>query len=238
MPESETYPLPKNEARTIKEWREDERPRERLLKHGSETLSDAELLAIIIGSGTRGFSAMDAARDLLSKYQSLSELTSCDLSQIKQVKGIGNVRAIVLEATFELARRIQSIPISEDRNFRSPEDVAAYFIPRLRGLKKEVFRVILLNSSNQMFRDVVVSEGILNASLVHPREVFRIAITEQSASIIVMHNHPSGNPEPSKEDISITKKLVEAGKLIDIKVADHIIIAGDKFSSFAKLGLI
>ena len=120
----------------------------------------------------------------------------------------------------------------------SSVQLSKIYIPLLRGAMKETFRTLLLNSSNQIFRDVLVSEGSLNASVVHPREVFRIAITESAASIIVLHNHPSGNIQPSKEDIEITKKLIDAGELIDIKVLDHIIIAGDNFFSFAKKGMI
>ena len=223
---------------SIKHWREDEKPRERLALHGAHTLSDAELLAIMIRTGSKGFSAIDAAKELLKRHGDLTGLSSCDVSQFKAVPGLGEAKAVTLAAAFELSRRIQSAPFRSKKQIRSPEDVANFYIPKLRGLNKEIFRTLLLNSANQVFRDVVVSEGILNSSVVHPREVFRTAITESAASIILMHNHPSGNCSPSPQDIEITKKLVRAGELIDIKVLDHLIIAGDDFTSFVQEGII
>ncbi len=229
---------PEGNFKAIRDWREDDRPRERLMKHGAETLSDAELLAILIGSGTIGFSAIDAAKILLDRHGNVTRLAACDLSEFKQIKGLGDAKAVTLAAAFELSKRVQSEPFMEKKALNSPEQAASYFIPRLRGARTEVFRTLLLNSSNQLFREVPISEGSLNSSVVHPREVFRIAITESAASIILMHNHPSGNTTPSKEDISITKNLVEAGKIVDIKVLDHIIIAGDSFISLAQEGYI
>lgn len=226
------------EYKSIREWRDDEKPRERLLSHGAQTLSDAELLAILISSGTRGNSALDVGRTLLKKFGNLSELTSRDVSEISSIKGLGKVKAIKLTAAFELSKRIVVAPFQSKRVIRSADDVASYYIPRLRGALKETFRVLLLNTANQVFRENVVSEGSLNASIVHPREVFRTAITESAASIILLHNHPSGNTEPSREDIAITKQLCEAGKIIGIKVLDHIIIAGEEYTSFNEKGLM
>jgi len=222
----------------IKEWRKDERPRERLLSNGPSSLSDSELLAIVISTGTKSVSALDLARSLLERFQSLSELASRDVSELKSIKGIGTAKAVTLSAVFEISRRIQSFNLDESTIFHSPDDVANYFIPRLFGLKQERFYVVLLNSSNRIIRVKLVTEGTLTASLVHPREVFRYAITEAAASIILVHNHPSGNPQPSADDIEMTKKLVSAGKLIDIPVLDHLIIAGKNFTSFARLGLL
>lgn len=224
--------------KAIREWRHDERPRERLLAHGAQSLSDAELLAILIAKGVRGFSALDAARLVLETLGTLSEISARDVSQLATIKGIGKVKAITLVAAFELSRRIESAPFQSKQVIRSPQDVAGYYIPKLRGMMKETFRVLLLNSANQVFRDVLVSEGSLNASIVHPREVFRTAITESANAMILMHNHPSGNTEPSREDIAITKQLVEAGKLVDIKVLDHIIIAGEQYTSLNEKGLM
>jgi DNA repair protein RadC len=229
---------PVSEYKAIKEWKEDERPRERLSKHGAETLSDAELLAIIISSGTKGFSALDVGRSLLENFQSISNLAFCDISELKKIKGLGPARSVTLAAVFELAKRLQTAPFAENKSISSPEEVARYFIPRLQGEKKEKFYTLLLNSKNRVFREVLVSEGTLNNSIVHPREVFKIAISESAASIILLHNHPSGNAEPSKEDINVTRNLVDAGIIIDIKVLDHIIIAGNTFKSFLQLGLI
>ncbi len=222
----------------IKDWKEDERPRERLMKYGAEALSDAELIAIIFGTGTLGQTAIDISRRILIQFDNLITLAKCDFSEYKKVNGIGNAKAVTLAAVFELSRRIEIPPFSEKKIFRSPEDIATYYIPRYRDNRIEVFKILLLNSSNQIFREVVVSEGSLNLSIVHPREVFRLAITESAASVMLMHNHPSGNPEPSNEDIRITKQLVSAGEILGIKVIDHIIIAGSKYTSFLSKGLI
>lgn len=223
---------------SIKDWNEDERPRERLMKYGAEALSDAELIAIIFGTGTLGKTAIDISRQVLVEFGNLLSLAKCDFSEYKKVNGIGNVKAVTLAAVFELSRRIEIPPFSEKRIFRSPEDIAAYYIPRYRDNRIEVFKILLLNSSNQIFREVVVSEGSLNLSIVHPREVFRIAITENAAAVMLMHNHPSGNPEPSTEDLKITRQLVNAGEILGIKVLDHIIIAGNQYTSFLSKGLI
>jgi DNA repair protein RadC len=224
--------------KAIRDWREDERPRERLLKNGASSLSDAEILAILISSGTKKFSALDIARSLLEKHSSLANLASCDPSEFRSVRGLGPARAVTLSAAFELSRRIESEPFDSRKVIHGPEDIAGYYIPRFRGARAETFHVLLLNTSNHIFRDVLVSQGSLNASIVHPREVFRTAITESAAGIILLHNHPSGNPEPSNEDINITRQLVSAGKLIDIKVLDHIIIAGEAYTSLVQRGII
>jgi DNA repair protein RadC len=231
-------PIEANGYKAIRDWREDERPRERLLKHGANTLSDAELLAILIRTGAKNYSALDAARDLLEEHENVSNLASCDVSQLKKIHSIGATKAITLAAAFELGKRIQSGSFIFDKPINNPDDIANYYIPKFRGARKETFMTLLLNSTNIIFREVLVSEGSLNASIVHPREVFRIAITESAAGIILLHNHPSGNIEPSREDIAITKQLAEAGKLIDIKILDHIIIAADSFYSFARMGLL
>ncbi|MFC2131339.1 DNA repair protein RadC [Bacteroidota bacterium] len=235
--EEKIYSL-ENNHKTIKDWREDERPRERFKKHGAGSLSDAELLAILIRSGTRGYSAIDIARDLIEKYSNLSNLFSSDFSEFKSFKGLGDTKAITLAAAFEIAKRFQSEPYENFKRIRKPEDIANYYIPRLRGAKTETFRALLLNASNNIFREIIVSQGTLNASLVHPREVFKTAISESAAAIILLHNHPSRNPEPSKEDIQITHQLIEAGEIIGIKVMDHIIIAGEQFRSFSQMGIL
>ncbi|MDW8225675.1 MAG: DNA repair protein RadC [Bacteroidota bacterium] len=224
--------------RTIREWREDERPRERLQRYGPGVLADAELLAILIGSGTYGFSAVDVARELLQRFGSLTELASRDVSELRTVRGMGTVRAVVLSAAFELARRLQAEPFAARKVIRSPEDVARLDIPRLRGARTESFRVLLLNAANQIVREALVSEGTLTASLAHPREVFRLAITESAAAVILLHNHPSGNTEPSPEDIALTRQLVQAGKVIDIPVLDHLIIAGEAYTSLRERGIL
>ncbi len=234
-PEEKDLPL---RGGLLREWRADELPRERLLNHGAHTLSDVELIAILLGTGTRGHSAVDAARELLNKSGDLATLMSRDTSELSSVRGVARVKAIKLAAAFELSRRVQTAPFQSRRVIRSPADVASYYIPRLRAALRESFRVLLMNSANQVFRESVVSEGSLNASIVHPREVFRTAISESAASVILLHNHPSGNAEPSREDIAVTKQLREAGAIIDIKVLDHVIIAGETFTSFSERGLM
>ena len=223
---------------SIKNWNEDDKPREKLMKLGAESLSDSELLAILIGHGTKGFSAIDVAKDMLLTFESLSNLVNIQPKRLQKIKGIGFTKSIIFAAAFEIAKRVKYDNSSFYSQFKTPEDVAKYYIPRMSGLKKEQFRIVMLNTSNKIYKEVTVSEGTLSSSLVHPREVFKEAIIESAASIMLVHNHPSGNPEPSREDILITDKLVAAGEIIGIKVLDHIIIAGDNYVSFVKLGLI
>ncbi len=227
-----------NSYKSIKELSEDDRPRERLKKHGAKTLSDSDLLAILIRTGSKGYSAIDVAKDLVLDYSGLTALASCDFNEFKNFKGLGEAKAITLAAALELGKRLQSEPFEPFKRIQKPKDIANYYIPQLSGERTEAFRILLLNSSNNIFRERTISQGILNASLVHPREVFKPAISESAASIILLHNHPSGNPEPSKEDIQITRQIVEAGNIIGIKVIDHIIIAGNQYRSFAEMGLL
>jgi len=238
MSNKENSKEPENSHRSIKELSEDDRPRERLKKFGVSNLSDSELLAVLIRSGTKGYSAIEVARDMISKHSTLSNIASSDFSEFKRFKGLGETKAITLAAAFEIGKRLQSEPFELKEKVQKPQDIANYYIPILRNEKAEVFRTLLLNSANKIFRNIEISRGILNASLVHPREVFKIAISESAASIILLHNHPSGNPEPSKEDIHITRQLVDSGKVIGISIYDHIIIAGNKYCSFAEMGLL
>jgi len=223
----------------ITDWPEDERPREKLAKLGPDQMSVAELLAIVLGGGTKNITAVDLAKTMIKESGGLTHLASANIGDLKEFAGIGDARAITLLATFELARRLESKRKTREKiSVRSPKDIAKKYIPLMQNLKHEEFRIIILNNSNFVERDIVVSKGHLTASLVHPREVFKKAIAESAAGIILMHNHPSGNPEPSPDDITITKKLREAGDLMDIPVHDHIIIAGDDYTSFVNRGLI
>ena len=221
----------------IKAWMPEERPREKLLSRGAQSLSDAELLAILIRSGTGKITAVDLAKTILKDYENLHRVSTRSVEELRQYKGLGNTKAITLVAAFELGRRTSkkgAVKIC----LNSPEDIFKNFQSDFRDLKQEVFKVILLDSANHFLRNVIISEGILNSSLVHPREVFYPAITEPAASVILMHNHPSGNPEPSTDDIQITRQLAEAGKILGIPVYDHIIVSDDKFTSFAEKGLL
>ncbi len=222
----------------ISRWPKKERPRERLLQQGSQHLTEAELLGILLGKGTREKTAVDLARELLARYESLQKLFSRSPSELTKIKGIGPAKAASLLAAFELVRRIQSKDEGDSPTFKRSSDVANHYLPLIRDLRKEVFKVLLLNRANRLLKEVQISEGTLDASIVHPRDVFREALLEPAAGIILIHNHPSGNPIPSEEDLRITKQLVEAGRLLGIKVYDHIILAGEKYRSLADDGLL
>ena len=225
----------------ITDWPEDDRPREKLLLHGANVLTDAELLAILIRTGTRNATAVDLGKQLINKFDSLYRLSGRTVQEIvsENIPGLQNAKVISLVASFEIGKRIAT-EMNKDKKvaLTSPESVAAIYIPRLREEKQEKFLILLLDSANQLIRHVEVTKGTLNSSLVHPREVFRPAIAEPAASIILLQNHPSGNPEPSAEDMQITKQLVDAGRIIGIPVHDHIIIAGATYTSFVERGLL
>jgi len=222
----------------ITRWPKEERPRERLLQHGPQHLTEAELLGILLGKGTRKKTAIDLARELLDQYGSLQNLFSRSPSELTRVKGIGSAKAATLSAAFELVRRIQSQKNGGKSSFKRSSDVANHYLPLMRDLRKEVFKVLLLNRANRLIKEVTISEGTLDASIVHPRDVFREALLETAAGVILIHNHPSGNSSPSEEDLRITKQLVEAGRLLGIKVYDHIILAGEDYRSLADDGLL
>lgn len=221
----------------IKEWPEAERPREKLFRSGPAALTEAELLAILLRSGSRGVTALDLAKKLLSDSSSLRELGRMTVSDL-EAGGLGRTRAAVVVALFELIRRYEASTGKEDAPFRGPDDVAAKYGPRLRDLHHEEFWALLLSSSNHLVRDVRISSGTLNSSLVHPRECFGEAVRSRAAGVIFLHNHPSGNPEPSQEDLAVTRQLVEAGKILGIPVHDHVIVAGGKYTSLAERGMM
>jgi DNA repair protein RadC len=222
----------------IPRWPKNERPRERLLQNGPQHLTEAELLGILLGKGTMKKTAVDLARELLDRYESLQKLFSRSPSELTKVKGIGSAKAAVLLAAFELVRRIQSQKNVDRPLFKRSSDVVKHYLPLMRDLRKEVFKVLLLNRANRFIREVSISEGTLDASIVHPRDVFREALLEPATGVILIHNHPSGNPSPSEEDLRITKQLVDAGRLLGIKIYDHIILAGEDYRSLADEGLL
>ncbi|MBX3042576.1 MAG: DNA repair protein RadC [Candidatus Kapabacteria bacterium] len=222
----------------IKHWQEDDRPRERLIKFGAKSLSDSELIAILIGFGKAGKTAIDIARELVENFGSITELAKSDVAQLKKFEGIGVAKAVSIAAAFEISRRVVVNPFNSKKKLQNSDDIAEYYFPRLRDLRIEIFRILLLNSSNQIIKEAIITEGILNQTLVHPREVFRPAIIESAASIVLIHNHPSGNPEPSVEDKRITDRLVETGNVIGIKVLDHLIFGSNDYYSFKNAGLI
>ena len=222
----------------IPRWPKKERPRERLLLDGAEHLTEAELLGILLGKGTKKKTAIDVARELLDRHESLQKLFSRSPSELMKIKGIGAAKAATLAAAFELVRRVQSGGETHRPTLKRSADVAKHYLPLLRDLRKEIFKVLLLNRANRLIKEVPISEGTLDASIVHPRDVFREALLEPAAGVILIHNHPSGNPNPSEEDIRITKQLVEAGRILGIRVYDHIILAGESYRSFADEGLL
>jgi DNA repair protein RadC len=216
-----------------------ERPRERLWSLGPAALTSVELLAILLGTGTGGRTALDLAADLLEVGAgSLRRVAMRPRAELLQIEGIGPGKGARLLAAFEVGARLAGEDRPAAPRIREPEDVARLFQPRLRDLQVEEFHLLALDSQSQVLRQVLVTRGLLNSSLVHPREVFRAAIAEAAAGIIVVHNHPSGDPTPSTEDRTITRQLAEAGRLLDLPLYDHVVIAGDRFISFAAAGLL
>lgn len=216
-----------------------ERPRERLWALGPAALSHGELLALLLGTGGRGVGVAELAGRLLKAHQgSLRRLAARPRAELLRSGGIGPGKAARLLAAFELAARLAQEERPAQPLIRQPEDVAELFRPRLRDLAVEEFHLLALDSQSRVLRQLLVTRGILNSSLVHPREVFRSAIAEAAAGVIVVHNHPSGDPTPSAEDRTVTRQLVAAGQLLDLPLYDHVIIAGDRFLSFASAGLL
>lgn len=229
--------LPEN-GFTIKELPKEERPRERLLKKGSKFLSTAELLALIISTGSRKRTAVELAKDLLSNFGGLKGIIDLSCEELKKINGIGTAKAAKISAAVELAGRITALQDEKRDLINSPIKAVELLSSEMRFLKQEVLKAVLLNVKNRVIAVPEISRGGLSSSIVHPREVFREAIRRSSAAVILVHNHPSGDPTPSADDLNITKKLVQSGEIIGIKVVDHIIIAGDKYTSFKEENLI
>ncbi len=212
----------------IKELSETYRPRERLLRYGASALSDAELLALVLRTGTREENAVAMCERLLSAC-SLSRLPSCSPAELRRVRGIGEAKACQIIAAFALQQRMRN---TSGRPLRSAKDVYAYAAAQFTGERQERFLALLLDTKNRVTREETISVGTLNCSLVHPREVFASAVRERANAVIVVHNHPSGDPAPSAEDREVTRMLKEAGKLLGIAVLDHIIIGDGRWYSF------
>ncbi|MCX7785207.1 MAG: DNA repair protein RadC [candidate division WOR-3 bacterium] len=223
-----------NYPKTVKDLPKVERPREKLIKYGVEKLSNTELLAIILRSGKKGENVIDLAHRIL-KHFGAQNLPNLSFDEVKNISGIGPAKACEIIACFELGKRL--LQGKKSCLYLKPEDVWNE-LKDLRGLKKEHFVVFYLDVRNQEIKREIISIGSLNASLVHPREVFEPAIRNAAAQIILAHNHPSDNPEPSDDDLAITKRLVEAGKILGIEVLDHIIVAKSRFYSLKENGLI
>jgi len=226
------------DARPVRAWSPRERPRERLRQLGAAGLSDRELLALILGSGGMAGSVFQVAETVLAAYGgSLRRLASADPAALETLPGIGTARAGRLLAAMELGRRAACEPEGDVPPIRGPEDVYRLLGPRMRDLPQEEFHALLLNTRHRVIREVMVTRGILDASLIHPREVFRHAVAEGAAAVVLAHNHPSGDPEPSAEDHAVTGQLVAAGKALGIPILDHVIVGRSAFRSLGGQGM-
>ncbi len=224
---------------TMKQLPTGERPRERLIQCGDEQLTDAELLGIIIRDGTRDNNAVDLARKLLVAYGDFRGLSSATISELCKTKGIGPARAAQIKASLAIAKRFSTTLIKPHQQFKCSNEIFNHFHEQLREKKQELFMAVLLDNKNRIIKvESEVTKGSLTSSIVHPREAFKAAIKESAASVVFVHNHPSGDPEPSKEDIQITSRLSEAGNIVGIKILDHIIIGNDKYVSFKDRGIM
>lgn len=222
----------------IKDIPTEDRPRERLLSLGSSHLSNQEILAILLGSGTKDESVMDLSNRVLMHFEGIKLLSDATIEELTAIKGIGPAKGVLILAAIEMGKRMSEYKPSERYIIRSPEDGANFVMEEMRTLSQEHFVVLFLNTKNQIIHRQTVFIGSLNASIVHPREVFREAVKRSAASIICAHNHPSGDPTPSQEDIHVTRRLVESGKMIGIELLDHLIIGDRKFVSLKEKGYI
>jgi DNA repair protein RadC len=222
----------------IRDVPKDIRPRERLISSGPESLADHELLAILLRTGTKEESVLQLAHRLLQRFEGLRLLKDATVEEITSIKGIGTTKAIQILAAIELGRRLHRLGYHDRYVIRSPEDGAKYVMEDMRFLSQEHFVTIYLNTKNQVIHRKTIFIGSLNASIVHPREVFKEAIKRSAASIICVHNHPSGDPTPSREDIDVTKRLAECGRIIGIELLDHLIIGDQKFVSLKEKGYV
>lgn len=213
----------------IKDMPGSSRPREKFLKLGPHSLSEAELMAIILRTGTKNENVVDMSNRLIKEY-SLEKLFDCSLRELQEIKGIGPSKAMQILAISELGKRYNNSK-SPIKKITSAKDVYNNFKEKLQNEKQEHFYVLILNNANNIVKEELISKGIIDSAILHPREVFKPAIKNSASKIILVHNHPSGNPNPSPEDIEITKQLIEAGDMLNIKVLDHVII-GDKENGF------
>ena len=219
------------ESFTVRDLPLAERPRERLVKFGVEALSTQEILAIILGRGIKGESVLITSRNLLTQFGTLKKLAQASVAALTQTKGIGVAKATQIIAAFELGKRIEASEKPSQEKIKSPEDVIRAVAKKVKGKKKEHFLVLSLDTRNHVIDSQIISIGSLDASIVHPREVFKEAISACAASVIFVHNHPSGDPEPSEEDIKLTKRLIDVGEILGIEVLDHIIICDSNYLS-------
>ncbi len=221
----------------LKDMAQYEKPRERLLKYGADALSFSELLAIIIRCGTRDENVLDLSRRIVSE-SGVRQLPDMTIGQMKKFKGIKDAKAAQIIAVFEIARRVSSGRESFKLKIENSRDVSDYLMAKMKNLKKEHLVGLYLDTRNHLIKEETISIGTLNSSLIHPREIFRGAVQEACASIILVHNHPSGDPTPSRDDISVTKKIVKASEIMGIELLDHVVIGNDRYVSLKEDGLL
>jgi len=224
----------------IKDWPASDRPREKFCEKGSYGLTDTELLAIIIGKGVRNRTALDLAKEIVNQVGSLRKLSQKSVGEMVQLKipGLGRAKIIAVLAALEAGRRSLSNKAEKKNSFKNPEDIYEYYYPLIGGLKYEVFKVLAVDGRNMLINDQTISKGILDASLVHPREVFQFALNESASAIFLIHNHPSGILRPSDDDIKITERILRAGEIMGINVVDHVIVAESGYYSFSQHHLL
>lgn len=226
----------KDQALMIRDVHTADRPRERLVNQGATSLSNQELIAIMLRTGTRQESVLHLANRVLHHFEQIQQLKDASVEELTSINGIGQAKAVQLMAAVELGRRLSSKQTDAKFTIRSPKDAASYLMADMTSLKQEHFVVLFLNIKNQVLHKQTIFVGSLNASIVHPREIFREAVRRSAASIVCAHNHPSGNPAPSPEDIAVTKRLMEAGSIVGIELLDHIIIGDHQFISLNEKG--
>ena len=226
------------EIMKMKDVPKTERPRERLLQYGSSHLSNQELLAILLGSGTKKESVMGLSSRLLMHFEGLKLLSEATIEELLSIRGIGQAKGVTLLAALEVGKRIHQYKPEERYVIRSPEDGADYVMEEMRSLNQEHLVALFLNTKNQVIHQQTIFIGSLNTSIVHPREIFREAVKRSAASVVCAHNHPSGDPSPSQEDIHVTRRLVEAGKIMGIELLDHLVIGNNRFISLKEKGYL
>jgi DNA repair protein RadC len=229
----------KNKSKGIKSWPEDDRPREKLLKKGAGALSNSELLAILLRTGVKGNSAIDLARQIIDKYDTFRNMIHTDMREWKEFKGMGPAKIAQIQAALEIGRRFRDVEVrSSKQKIASANEVVSIIMPQMRDLKTEVFKVVYLNSNNRIIDISDAATGTVNHAMPIVREIIHAALQKFAAAIICVHNHPSANIAPSPEDKKFTHELAAAGKLMDIKVLDHIIIGDGNYFSFADEGMM
>jgi DNA repair protein RadC len=228
----------KESSFTVHDLPKAERPRERLKQFGPEALSAQELLALIIGRGVSKKSVMTIAQELMIKFGNIKAISEATIEELSQIKGIGFAKAVQIKACFELGKRKDLEPELKDFDIKEPQSIVKAIRASIKDKAKEHFKLLLLNARNKVLGISTISIGSLNASIVHPREVFKDAIAHNAYSVVLAHNHPSGDPEPSEDDLTMTKRLIEAGKILGIEITDHIIIVKNSYFSFKEKNLI